>query len=98
MPRKSGDTEVTVLPKLDANSGSQGNSGAATCAGQKKTNTYEDHGKWMDSYDYDNLSLVWKEGGVAIPPLSINPIHAMFQKIGQMTNCSVSINFWGSWW
>lgn len=89
MSGESGETEVTMLT-VDSKSQSKGASSAATA---KRTAAALIDAKWMDDYNWDNLGAVWKEGGAALAPVFVNPIHALFGKIASMNNCSVSINF-----
>lgn len=57
----------------------------------KLVETEEAH--WMDTYDWDNLGLVWKEGGATLNthPVVVNPINAMFGRIQNMQNCIFNI-------
>lgn len=79
---ESGETEVTTLS----------NNESASKGVSDQQDKYDF--KWANEFDWDSLGSIWKEGGAALGPVvSVNPIQAVFGKIGSMSNCHVSINF-----
>lgn len=55
---------------------------------------FSNEDEWIDSFDYENLGSIWKEGGAALngPIAIVNPINATFGKIHTMQNCTFHIN------
>lgn len=45
----------------------------------------------VHDFDWDNLGKFWKEDGDAMKGMTVNPITAIFEKIGSMTNCTISV-------